>query len=452
MDIMNRLLVKSLLSKQWKFSIDSFDFIHNYGCRETNTCCFNLSFMHNLQGYIHSFDENLAFRNFDSNLDLFSLKPVASSEGICCFSFSENSFLVLWNPSMKKSVAISVPNYIQQPDSLKMIFGFGICPVTLELTRIKNTFSGDFQDGFISSCSLLFNIPHPAGHFLKLLGFSNDNQPIVEAEIVQQWYRSLQVFHPIIDGFVNIGVEANHYIAMVKMAPYEAFACRCGKGDVVLRESYQPNTRGKLYYACPQSKEFSLDIDDSDLQLTDSDLQLTPIEPSRLTPNPVTIIPGHAGIVQLSSNTRVEPSSSTSNTVRIIPGPAGLKVVDDVGEDVDFNSVAWVSATNYVNAFGGTVTGCLGDIDNFLKKGKLEQVVAIVKSCAPNVLGDLNVTLKDLSGIVPGTINYKVLDVGSYGKDITVGAAMILANVSVFTPKPSKHYLNITKRNVVEVF
>nr|GEU53303.1 hypothetical protein [Tanacetum cinerariifolium] len=27
------------------------------------------------------------------------------------------------------------------------------------------------------------------------------------------------------------------------MAPYEAFACRCGKGDVVLRESYQPYTR-----------------------------------------------------------------------------------------------------------------------------------------------------------------------------------------------------------------
>ncbi|GKF21181.1 transposase, MuDR, MULE transposase domain protein, partial [Tanacetum coccineum] len=82
---------------------------------------------------------------------------------------------------------------------------------------------------------------------------------------------------------------------------------------------------------------------------------------------------------------------------------------------------------------------------------KLEQVVAIVKSCSPNALGDLNVTLKDLSG-TGTTINYKVLDVGSYGKDITVGAAMILANVSVFTPKPSKHYLNITKRNVVEVF
>ncbi|GJX24020.1 transposase, MuDR, MULE transposase domain protein [Tanacetum coccineum] len=84
-----------------------------------------------------------------------------------------------------------------------------------------------------------------------------------------------------------------------------------------------------------------------------------------------------------------------------------------VVEDADFNSGAWVNATNYVNAFGGTVTGCLGDIDNFLKNGKLEQVVVIVKS---------------------------------------LGAAMILANVLVFTPKPSKHYLNITKRNVVEVF
>ncbi|GJZ24995.1 hypothetical protein Tco_0562454 [Tanacetum coccineum] len=228
--------------------------------------------------------------------------------------------------------------------------------------------------------------------------------------------------------------------------------------------------------------EYSLDIDDSDLHLTPvlRSSSSAHVEPSPYTPNPVTIIPGPAGVVQLSNSICVEPSSSTPNPVRIIPGPAGLvqrakllkenvfildpdgalmstqeymqKVVEDVGEDADFNSGAWVSATNYVNAFGGTVTGCLGDIDNFLKKGKLEQVVAIVKSCSPNALGDLNVTLKDLSGTVPGTIHYKVLDVSSYEKDITVGAAMILANVSVFTPKPSKHYLNITKRNVVEVF
>ncbi|GJW76706.1 hypothetical protein Tco_0138388 [Tanacetum coccineum] len=182
---------------------------------------------------------------------------------------------------------------------------------------------------------------------------------------------------------------------------------------------------------------------------------------------------------QIDANSaRVEPSSSTSNPIRIIPGPAGLvqqakqlkekvfildsdgalmstqeymqKVVEDVDEDDDFNSGASISAINYVISTSGTVTGCLGDINNFLKKEKLDQVVAIVKSCSPNYLGDLNVIMKDLSGTVRGTIHYKVLDVGSYRKDITVGVAMILANVSVFTPKTSEHYLNITKKIVIK--
>ncbi|GKC72101.1 reverse transcriptase domain-containing protein [Tanacetum coccineum] len=41
---------------------------------------------------------------------------------------------------------------------------------------------------------------------------------------------------------------------MVMMVPHEAFACPCGAGNVVLRESYRSKTRGKLYYACPKSK------------------------------------------------------------------------------------------------------------------------------------------------------------------------------------------------------
>ncbi|GJT89776.1 hypothetical protein Tco_1078621 [Tanacetum coccineum] len=216
--------------------------------------------------------------------------------------------------------------------------------------------------------------------------------------------------------------------------------------------------------------ESSLDIDDSDLHLTPvvRSSSSTHVEPSPYTSNPVTIKPGPAGIVQLSSSTRVEPFPSTLNPIRIIPGPAGIvqqaklikerdillgwdgavmltqeymqKVIEDVDEDDDFNSGVWVSATNYVKIFGGSVTGCLGDIDNFLKKGNLNK---LLKSCSPNMLGDLNVTLKNLSGTIPGTI-HKVLDVGSYGNDINVGAATILANVSVFTPKPSHHYLNIT--------
>ncbi|GKD48533.1 hypothetical protein Tco_1277509 [Tanacetum coccineum] len=76
------------------------------------------------------------------------------------------------------------------------------------------------------------------------------------------------------------------------------------------------------------------------------------------------------------------------------------KVVDDVGEDEDFKGGSWVSAVEFVNANGGgIVNGCLGDIENYLKNGKLKQVVAIIKSCTPNALGDLIVTLKDLLGV-----------------------------------------------------
>ncbi|GKA29437.1 reverse transcriptase zinc-binding domain-containing protein [Tanacetum coccineum] len=128
------------------------------------------------------------------------------------------------------------------------------------------------------------------------------------------------------------------------------------------------------------------------------------------------------------------------------------KVVEDVGEDEDFKSGSWVSATEYVNANGGIVSGCFGDINNFLKNGKLEQIVAIIKSCTLNALGYLTVTMKDISCIIPGAIHHKVINEGGYGKDITVGSALILANVLVFSPKPSMHYLNITMRNMVKVF
>ncbi|GJR35479.1 hypothetical protein Tco_1211163 [Tanacetum coccineum] len=201
--------------------------------------------------------------------------------------------------------------------------------------------------------------------------------------------------------------------------------------------------------------EYSLDIDDSDLNLHYCSAFVsnnTCFEPSSSTPNPVRIIPGPAGLVQRAKQLKenvfiLDPDGALMSTQEYMQ-----KVVEDVGEDSDFNSGAWISATNYVLSTGGTVTGCLGDINNFLEKGKLKQVVAIVKSCSPNCLGDLNVTMKDLSGIGRGTVHHKVLDVGTYGKDIHVGAAMVLANVSVFTPKPSEHYVNITKKNVVKVF
>ncbi|GJS42495.1 hypothetical protein Tco_0567538 [Tanacetum coccineum] len=200
--------------------------------------------------------------------------------------------------------------------------------------------------------------------------------------------------------------------------------------------------------------ELSLDIDDSDLRLTPvlHPSCITRVETSPSTQNPVKIIPGPAGIVQAAKLLKQRGILLSLDWAVMSTQEYMKKVVEDVGEDEDFKSGSWVSATDYVNANGGTMSGCLGDIKNFLKNGKLDQVVAIVKPCSPNVIGDLTVTMKDLSGTIPRTIHHKVICEGGYGKDIIVGVVLILANVLVFSHKPSVHYLNITMRNVVKVF
>ncbi|PWA96534.1 hypothetical protein CTI12_AA027940 [Artemisia annua] len=130
------------------------------------------------------------------------------------------------------------------------------------------------------------------------------------------------------------------------------------------------------------------------------------------------------------------------------------KVVHDVGEDSDFNSGPWVRAVDYMKPEEDCLmVGYFADVKKFIKKGNLDKVVAIIKSCTPNVLGDLTVTLKDVSGLMSGTIHHKVLNDERFEKKMVVGTVLILHNVSVFSPKQSgNHYLNITIRNIVKVF
>ncbi|GJS52933.1 hypothetical protein Tco_0626295 [Tanacetum coccineum] len=197
----------------------------------------------------------------------------------------------------------------------------------------------------------------------------------------------------------------------------------------------------------------SFDIDNSDLRLTPV------VRPSN---NPH-IVP------EITTTTTQTLFSSQNNQVdncvvkpiRIMPGPAGIvqtaklrKLIDTrEGEYDDFTRASWLSAIDYVNVDGGIVTGCFGDVKKFLKNEKLEKIVAVIKSCTPNTLGDLTVTLKDLSGTIFGTIHYKVLIEERLAKAFTVGEALILHTVSVFSPKQSTHhYLNITKKNIVKIF
>nr|GEV03820.1 hypothetical protein [Tanacetum cinerariifolium] len=354
----------------------------------------------------------------------------------------------LKNPSYKFTWADKeVP--ISEGIDNDIYFIIDACQNACEMWKAIERLKQEVEAAVVTSWRVLFVMP--SQNIAKLSGFTMDDDPIVVLDMGHEIVHTLQVYDRPSQQFHTLGI-----IVLSIM-------------DANFNNETDP-------------WEFGLDVDDSDLHLTHffRSSNSTHVESSTLIQNPVTIIPGPAGVVQLSSNTRAEPYPSTPNTVRIIPDLAGIvqqakllkekvfildsdgalmstqkymqKITEDVDEDDDFNSGAWVSATNYVMAFGGAVTGCLGDIDNFLKKGKLVHIVAIVKSCSPNMLGDLHATLKDISGIILGTIHHKVMGEGGYEKDNTVGVAMILKNVSVFTPKPSKHYLNITMRNVVEVF
>nr|GFB77202.1 hypothetical protein [Tanacetum cinerariifolium] len=80
--------------------------------------------------------------------------------------------------------------------------------------------------------------------------------------------------------------------------------------------------------------------------------------------------------------------------VRIILSPADIFQLVKIRKQSDIHE----GGDDSVLSTQDIVNGCLGDSNTFLKNGKLEQVVAIIKSCSSNALSDLKVTVKDLFG------------------------------------------------------
>ncbi|KAL7612313.1 hypothetical protein Lser_V15G05130 [Lactuca serriola] len=160
-EIMKRLPVKSLVrfrsvSKPWKFLIDSSEFISGYRVHQPDP-------QHLLVWYKDPVDTNEKYVTFVDDeafaqqelapavpvLSKFlnDLKTVGSSQGLLCFygyyqdpSHPRFEFAtemaVLWNPSIRKSICVTVPG-----ESLwsKFVLGFGVCPITNDPTIVKIT-------------------------------------------------------------------------------------------------------------------------------------------------------------------------------------------------------------------------------------------------------------------------------------------------------------------------
>ncbi|XP_061956726.1 uncharacterized protein LOC133678448 isoform X2 [Populus nigra] len=220
--------------------------------------------------------------------------------------------------------------------------------------------------------------------------------------------------------------------------------------------------------------EEALDLKDS----SNSDSDLPPLRPLKRHQNftPSTATTGGSGgpnhalsqpfLGRCSQNTQNNPPPPTT-TYSKIPGPAGnvqaamhrrksqinehlmeeeepiptqeyiRRAVEDSGcaEDDDFTHDPWLSAVDFVRHQGLVVDGDgaigipLSVIRRWASFDRVAQVVAIVKSCRPNGLGDLMVTLKDPTGTIDASIHHKVLAEGDFGKDISIGAVMIVQKV-----------------------
>lgn len=127
---------------------------------------------------------------------------------------------------------------------------------------------------------------------------------------------------------------------------------------------------------------------------------------------------------------------------------------DDSTEfDDDFSRHPWLSALKYLGAEDGLIpTTPISSIKKCVNGDKVVQVVAVVKSTTPNGLGGLLMSLKDPTGTIGASIHHKVLSQSEFGKELTVGAVLILQQVSIFAPVKSAHYLNVTLRNLAKVF
>jgi len=184
---------------------------------------------------------------------------------------------------------------------------------------------------------------------------------------------------------------------------------------------------------------------------------LTRTPSSSKTPN-TRKFPGPAGLLpKLSAGQNLDDTSFASPlpTVRK-PSPAQSKVSQSsTSEDEDFNRDPWTCMyqdflKNVPLAMRYTIVRAYTEaIQQKLDRGKVPCLCALVKAFSLTE-SDASVLLKDPTGEIHGTLHRKVLE--NYQTELAPGAGLVLKHVSVFSPAPRKHYLNITPGNILQIY
>ncbi|KAI3494934.1 hypothetical protein L1887_36987 [Cichorium endivia] len=135
-EIMKRLPVKTLIrfrsvSKEWKSLIDSSKFIAAHSLHTQPR--------HLLATYEYP-EEEINYISFVDDETLFQQRPIPNcpvslkrpyhpdmvgiSHGLFCFFLDDKKLAIVWNPSIRKSIAVAVPG--------PHFVGFGVCRVTTD--------------------------------------------------------------------------------------------------------------------------------------------------------------------------------------------------------------------------------------------------------------------------------------------------------------------------------
>ncbi|MFS8020039.1 putative F-box domain-containing protein [Helianthus anomalus] len=171
-EIMKKLPAKSLVqfrtvSKAWKSLIDSSQFIVEYSGRHTQEQHLLVRYSHNFeQKYVsivddHTFPEQKVSPTIPPPVNMLNYASIiGSSHGLLCLycnyreglcgPYSGTDMAFLWNLSIRKVVAVVVPNV--GCDMYEMVLGFGVCRETIEPKIVKVTHIKRFSDMESISC------------------------------------------------------------------------------------------------------------------------------------------------------------------------------------------------------------------------------------------------------------------------------------------------------------
>ncbi|XP_074319200.1 uncharacterized protein LOC141656272 [Silene latifolia] len=197
----------------------------------------------------------------------------------------------------------------------------------------------------------------------------------------------------------------------------------------------------------------SLDLDDSDI-ISSFSLRRCSRLPQSPSPPCFRRIPGPAAAIQAAMHRKdhFEPplnsNRNNNSDVNEISTQEYIRRIQDDDSTQEFTRNPWLFALHSLRPLRAT---SLKDINNCVNVQRFDTVVAVVKSCTPNGLGDMILTMKDPTATISASVHRKVLSTGVFGKLITAGSILILQKVVAFPSSCESCYLNITSKNVVKV-